>query len=220
MTEKQPTDPVLRRYTDLPTLLHIIEFKKLTLLSPLTWDDKNDSNFMDAYARAKLLKTCVALCFCEKSDTYHHWKVFSPGSAGVCVEFWKAPLISAAEEVGIIHGGIEYLTIKKLNLREEDPDKLPFMKRSAFKDEREYRFVYGSTKEIVQTKTLSIDFEMIRKVIINPWSPPPLYSGIVKTIKKLTDNDSSFAPLLGGFGGKKSIRMAKKMVKGTRICGI
>ncbi len=31
---------------------------------------------------------------------------------------------------------------------------------------------------------------------------------------------SSFAPLLGGFGGKKSIRMAKKMVKGTRICGI
>jgi len=186
ITAKQATNSVLRRYTDLPTLLHIIEFHQLTLVSPSNWDDKNDRNFMEAYARAKSLKTCVALCFCERSDTYHHWRVFSPGSAGVCVEFWKSPLISTAEKQGIIHGSMEYLTIPALSSRMVDPDRLPFMKRSAFKDEREYRFIYGSTKEIAQTKALDINFEMIKRVIVNPWSPQPLYDGIVKTIAKLT----------------------------------
>lgn len=42
----------LRRYTDLPFLFDYLRTKELALLSPKSWDDKNDSFFVDQYAKA------------------------------------------------------------------------------------------------------------------------------------------------------------------------
>src|SRR5438046_430793 len=36
----------LRRYTDLPALLHILRKQQITLLDPQNWDDTNDSYFL------------------------------------------------------------------------------------------------------------------------------------------------------------------------------
>jgi hypothetical protein len=36
----------VRRYTDIPALIHLLTEKQITLLDPDTWDDKNDSYFL------------------------------------------------------------------------------------------------------------------------------------------------------------------------------
>jgi hypothetical protein len=73
------TDVTYRRYTNLASLLHILRNRRLTLLSPETWDDKNDAFFLAEYKRIKELKTVLALCIAVREETYHHWQVFSHG---------------------------------------------------------------------------------------------------------------------------------------------
>ena len=43
------TEHTLRRYTNLASALHILQNRCLTLLSPETWDDRNDAYFMSEY---------------------------------------------------------------------------------------------------------------------------------------------------------------------------
>ena len=38
-----------RRYTTLPYLLDVLVKKRLTLLNPVKWEDKNDSHFLSIY---------------------------------------------------------------------------------------------------------------------------------------------------------------------------
>jgi len=90
----------LRRYTNLPSTLHILQNRCLTLLSPNTWDDRNDAFYMAEYQRRCQAKTVLALCFAEAPETYHHWRVFSHGSDGVCIEFDKNKLKQAVQKDG------------------------------------------------------------------------------------------------------------------------
>lgn len=76
-----------RRYTDLPALIHILTNRTLTLLDPSFWDDKNDSYFLATYKEKKELQSVLALCFTKESETYHHWRVFSSGASGACINF-------------------------------------------------------------------------------------------------------------------------------------
>jgi hypothetical protein len=79
----------IRRYTELPFLLDFLRTREIALLSPSSWDDKNDAHYLDAYAKAKAEAKSAspgavrALCMTEASETYHHWKVFSSGSSGM-----------------------------------------------------------------------------------------------------------------------------------------
>jgi len=77
----------LRRYTHLPALLYMLNERKITLLSPATWDDTNDSHYLLRYKEKKKLKTVLALCFSQSDETYHHWRIFSGSAAGVCIRF-------------------------------------------------------------------------------------------------------------------------------------
>jgi len=36
----------LRRYTNIPALLYLLRERKITLLDPASWDDKNDFYFL------------------------------------------------------------------------------------------------------------------------------------------------------------------------------
>ena len=92
---KRPTTQVLRRYTNLAATIHMLRSCEITLLSPGTWDDRNDAYFMAEYKRRKNLKSLFALCFANCPETYHHWRVFSHGSDGVRVEFDKKLLMQA-----------------------------------------------------------------------------------------------------------------------------
>jgi hypothetical protein len=48
---------------------------------------------MAEYKRLRQAKTVLALCFAETTATYHHWRVFSHGADGVCIEFDKDRLL-------------------------------------------------------------------------------------------------------------------------------
>jgi hypothetical protein len=173
---------ILRRYTDLPALLAILRNREITLLAPSSWDDRNDRHLMDSYKRARKLKTLLALCFSEVSETYHHWKVFSPGSSGVCIEFHRDALLKALPDVGIIHGAMVYKTISQLRSSKPDLAELPFTKRVAFEDEQEYRIIFWSRVQVLETKNISIKLTAIDRIAINPWVPTSLFEAIEETI--------------------------------------
>ena len=79
----------LRRYTDLTALIYLLHKRKITLLDPASWDDKNDSHYLTQYKEKRKLKSVLALCLMQSDERYHHWSVFTPGPSGVCI---AAPL--------------------------------------------------------------------------------------------------------------------------------
>lgn len=89
----------LFRYTDLPSLIHTLKNRQVTLLDPVTWDDKNDSSFVTLYREKSELASVLALCFTRSSETYHHWKIFAPTSSGVRVEFDEQELRNSIQGV-------------------------------------------------------------------------------------------------------------------------
>jgi len=173
---------ILRRYTDLPSLLHILRSGELTLRSPSTWDDNNDRNFMEAYVREADLASCVAFCFTGEFDLYHLWRIYADGNSGVCIEFYRDILVKSAEDNNIKHGKVEYLEVPDLQKRKILTDRWPFIKRIAFSAEYEYRFIYGSKTEDIMTKGMPLYDNAIKRIIINPWAPPALYEVMKKTI--------------------------------------
>jgi hypothetical protein len=139
----------LRRYTNLAASIHLLSNKKITLLDPSTWTDMNDAYFIAEYRRLKNVQSVLALCFAECAETYHHWRVFSSGVDGVCIEFDLAKLSRGFSGDGRVKAGyVNYKTITELRDMKDnfDIDELPFLKRFAYRDEREYRLVFIDDK--------------------------------------------------------------------------
>ena len=110
--------PILNRYTNLPIALDILVQRRVTLLSPETWEDRNDAFYLERYREEKNLRTLVAICFSARGETFHHWKVFSSGSSGVCIEFDKNRLLKAfPSSRGFRYGEIEYRLVKTVTTR-------------------------------------------------------------------------------------------------------
>lgn len=184
-TSKKKTS-VLRRYTSLPALLHILRHRQITLLSPTTWDDKNDAFFMSQYKKRKGLKTVLALCFSEASETYHHWRVFTSGSEGVCIEFKRDELVSAFDDVKSVHKRtVTYKLIKELKSFRPSVAQLPFLKRQPYADEREFRLVYVDAAEEVEAKGFAIELACIERITLNPWIPKALADAVKLAIRSI-----------------------------------
>lgn len=176
-----------RRYTNLSSTIHILKSKSITLLNPATWDDKNDAYFMSEYKRLKKAKSVLALCFAEQNETYHHWRVFSPGSDGVCIEFNKDKLMSTiAQTENVVSGKMNYKLIKDIKTSEDiDVDGLPFIKRWPFRDEREFRLVFTSMNEKIEFKDYKINIESIKRITLSPWTPKTLAVSIKSVLKEI-----------------------------------
>lgn len=174
----------LRRYTDLPSLLHILKNGEITLLDPGSWEDKNDASYLEIFKQKKQLRTILALCFTEADETYHHWKVFASGASGICIAFDRDAFlrsVSTAMEYGkLTHKKVQYKTLKALSSASPSVAQLPFLKRYPYRDEQEYRLVFSSTDQ--EIKSLSIPFEMsaISRISLSPWLP----RGLVDTVKE------------------------------------
>lgn len=180
-----PVPTYLRRYTDLPALLNMLSTKQITLLDPKTWDDRNDSFFMSLYKERKQLKTVLALCFSQTVETYHHWRIFSNGSAGACVVFDRAALLESVQRTsGVLCRGIEYLSLKDAGDRTLKTDELPFVKRYGFKPEKEFRVVFESLEER-PSLNLPIEIACIRSVSLSPWMHPSLSKSTVAAIRAI-----------------------------------
>ncbi len=176
-----------RRYTNLAALIHMLSTKTITLLNPATWEDRNNSYFMAEYKRRIKAKTVLAACFAETKETFHHWKVFSGGSDGVCVVFRKTELLEELDKnPKVLMSEIDYKSIDQLKLDQVIiTSKLPFTKRLAYEDEREYRVVYSDSLKEIQYKSFEIKLNWIDRVIFSPWFSEKLQKTVGRTLRTI-----------------------------------
>lgn len=177
---------ILSRYTELPFLLDFLRTKELALLSPQSWDDKNDSFYLDAYAGAQDLKSIYVLCLTEANETYHHWRVFSSGSSGMCVVFKKDRFLDWVKGHPQLHAGpVTYKTLPELRTEGPTLEELPFLKRQAFADEKEFRVFSTAANGTNGPLRYSIPLATIDRIVINPWLPKSVAEQVKATIKGL-----------------------------------
>jgi hypothetical protein len=172
----------LLRYTHLPALLHILRTRRITLLDPDTWDDRNDARYMELYKEKRGLQTLVALCFSQVPESYHHWRVFAHGSAGVCIYFHRSALIDHMSTAGVQSREIEYLTLKRARSSILRVDDLPYMKRLGYRPEGEFRFVYESATDTRPVYDVPITVCSIEKISLSPWLPNALKASVKEAI--------------------------------------
>jgi hypothetical protein len=179
------TKKLLRRYTSLSALIQLLRSKELTLLSSSRWDDRNDAYFLSEYARRKKLGAVLAACFARAGETYHHWKVFSHGLDGVCIEFDEDKLRNCLRShKNLSFGDVEYRKLDQIRRRRPKVDRLPFIKRHPFRDEKEFRVIYDSG-DAIEFKGFAIDLACISRIILSPWSNKPLSDAIKATIRDI-----------------------------------
>lgn len=183
---KRPAPQVLRRYTNLAATIHMLRNREITLLSPATWDDRNDAYFMAEYKRRKNLKSLFALCFANCDETYHHWRVFSHGSDGVRIEFDKAILMKSFVDDRIIARDVSYKKIDELKVDTRFAvDDLPFLKRQGFRDEVEFRVIYQNDSRVLFTKSFEFDLAAIRRITLSPWIVKSLSDSVIATLRQI-----------------------------------
>ena len=174
----------LRRYTDLSALFYLLAERKLTLLDPRRWDDKNDYYCLRQYRVKKKMQSVLALCFVQASERYHFWRVFGAGSSGVRIKFKKQSLLKSVDKVaGMRHGEVEYLLMNQIK-RTPEVDELPFVKRRGFQDEKEYRLVYGSRYDL-RKFDIAIPLSCIDSIKLNPWLDPDLFKHVRHVLRDI-----------------------------------
>lgn len=176
----------LNRYTTLPVLLDILKEKRLVLLDPKTWDDKNDSEIILVYKKSKKLQKLFALCFSYGDETIHHWKAFADGSSGCCVEFDSEKLIDCIKNIK----GIQYRKVTYTKINDVSPinvDDIPFTKRWPYRCEEEFRIVWsGHTSK--DSFKIPIDLKMITKVTISQRMPQSVYDTVRDYLREAFSN--------------------------------
>jgi hypothetical protein len=186
----------LRRYTNIPALIYLLREQKITLLDPASWDDKNDSYFLSLYRQKNNLESVLALCFTPAAETYHHWRVFADGSSGACITFERGKLLKAVKkQLGVRAKAVTYLKFSDIRGKPLKTSDLPFLKRSAYGDEREFRIIYESSAEKGNSLDIAIPIACIERITLSPWIPAALSNQVKRTIK--------------GIGGCSSIKVVR-----------
>ncbi|GGC61547.1 hypothetical protein GCM10011396_05610 [Undibacterium terreum] len=176
----------LRRYTDLPALLYMLKEKKITLLDPASWDDSNDSHYLSRYKEKKALSSVLAICFSQADETYHHWRVFSGSSSGVCIRFKREPLLRALRKrAGVMLGEVNYMTLAQARKQAPSIAGLPFIKRAAFVDEQEFRAIFESGDQTMRSLDITLPLSCIERISLSPWLHKNLADATKEAIKAI-----------------------------------
>lgn len=131
-------------------------------------------------------KSVLALCFAEASETYHHWRVFSHGSDGTCIEFDKDKLLATfIGNAKVKSGSVSYPTIIEMKGITPHVAQLPFLKRYPYQDEKEFRIVYTDSDQVTEAKEFDIDLGAITKINLSPWLPLPLSKSVVSSLRAI-----------------------------------
>ena len=83
--------------------------RHLVLLSPKLWDDKNDSYYIEEFARKSGYFVVLAMCLTAESETYHHWRIFARAS-GACIVFHKHQFLAHIRRSGLMCQPVIYRT--------------------------------------------------------------------------------------------------------------
>jgi len=181
----------LNRFTTLPVLLDLLQRKKLTLLNPETWEDKNDSEIILEYKKRKNIPNLFAICFSHGDETIHHWKTFSNGSSGCCIEFDANGLFKTIDTIpNLIHGKIAYKRLSEVESTGVTTDRIPFTKRWPYRCEEEYRIIVAS-----ETKSdffdIDISLDVINKITISQQMPDQIYKTLKRQLRSLNGDPES-----------------------------
>ena len=185
---------ILNRFTTLPVLLDLLQRKKLTLLDPQSWEDKNDSEIILEYKKRKKLKNLFAICLNHGDETIHHWKTFSSGSSGCMIEFDAKKLFAIIDKIPKLrHGKVIYRRLRDLErtgtiINVED---IPFTKRWPYRCEEEYRIIYESNNSARTQLDIDIDLDVIRRIKINQQMPAVIYDTIKEHLRGLSGDPDS-----------------------------
>jgi hypothetical protein len=180
------SEPSLRRYTSLVAAIQILRQRRITLLNPELWDDRNDTYSMRKYMEAVQARSILALCFAQQFETYHHWRVYSQGMDGVCLEFDRERLLAAfAYNPLVRHGSVEYYELRTLGKQPPTVEELPFIKRFPYQDEKEFRIIYVDTEQVLSFKDFEIDLGAITRINLSPWMPKALSNSVKATIRSI-----------------------------------
>lgn len=177
----------LRRYTGLPFLIDFLRTRELVLPSPVTWDDRNDSYYLEQYAKQAGLSATFALCLTEAPETYHHWRVFSSGASGVCISFKTEPFMAAVGGVsGLRAESVEYRTIDDLRRRKPTLSELPFLKRHPYRDEKEFRlFMAPKAAPPAGVVRIPMPLKTVDRVTLSPWLPASVAKQTTALLKSM-----------------------------------
>lgn len=184
MTESES----IRRYTSISAAIDVLSRRKLAILNPENWDDRNDRYYMALYKEAKRKSGGLyGLCAAQCSETYHHWRVFTNGAEGACIEIYREKLeMALGVTAGVRFGPVKYLTLDEVDqLSKGDVANLPFVKRAAFIDEDEYRIVVETDKPQAPVFYVDFDLHWIKRVHLNPWLPKTIAATMKKIIQRI-----------------------------------
>ena len=177
---------ILRRYTLLPSLIYMLTERRLTLLDPQSWDDKNDSYYLQLYREKLDRKTVLALCFALGPETYHHWSVFAGGAGGICVQFDRESLIAALKaHTGVRTRKVKYLLLTESRKRRLKVAELPFLKRSAYQHENEFRVIYESKKRSLKSLDVAFPLSCVSRITLSPWLPLALSDHVKGILREI-----------------------------------
>ena len=177
---------LLRRYTELPYVIDYLHTEELTLLNPASWDDRNDSFYIEEYARRSGVQSVYALCLANCAETYHHWRVFSHGPSGVCIQFDPVRFRAAIAQVdGLRSDAVQYKTIHDLQRTKPTLNELPFLKRHAFQNEREFRLFYAAEEKGPPIYRIPMPRSAVDRIILSPWLPDTVTNHVKKTLKTI-----------------------------------
>jgi hypothetical protein len=178
----------LNRYTTLPVLLDMLKKKRLILLDPSSWEDKNDAYVILEYKRRKKIPKLFTVCFSIGNETIHHWKTYANGISGCCIQFDEEKLLKTFTGIEQIrYGEVKYKRIKDVGGIELD--QIPFVKRYPYRIEREFRILWeGSTK--LNSIEIDINLNSIIKITISQNMPEDVYETIVDLLRQEIRNPS------------------------------
>ena len=174
----------LRKYTTIPVLMDILDRKRISLLDPKKWEDRNDWKIMDKYRELKNKKSILATCFSYGNESIYHWNAFSKENDGCMISFYAPALIKHVRSnyPDVRMGKIQYKNIRDLK-NGVVRDEIPFTKRSPYSCEKEFRMLQLFDDEI-KSFDVSFDISHICKIVLTQ----KLSDCIVETMKaKLAD---------------------------------
>jgi len=165
----------LNRYTHFSYLCKMLEKRELVIPSWKKWRDRNDSHSIKEYQRLERDRNIFALCMTNADETYHHWRVFTRQTFGVCLRFDKTRMIEwvKSQRESPTMGRVEMKRVVYFELESFDTDvvkvqHLPFLKRWGYRDEREWRLMYTTTQN-GQFATLPFPIKALDSIVISPF---------------------------------------------------
>jgi hypothetical protein len=187
---KKNTIIKLNRFTTFPILLDLLQRKKLTLLNPTSWEDRNDAEIILEYKKRKGIKNLFALCLTHEDETVHHWKTFSNGSSGCIIEFDAEKLFEILDKIpNLTHGPVSYRKLADIEKRGTvlDIDKIPFTKRWPYRCEAEYRII-ATTEGKEKFFEIDITLDIIKRITISQQMPQEIFTTIKTYLQGLKGN--------------------------------